>query len=78
MTENYEDRMRRGGGEAVEEACRFLDGLGPVHDTLRRITARLDALGIPYAVTGGMALLGHGYNQARALYWAESRRERGR
>ena len=34
-----------------------------VHTTLRRVTARLDELGIPYAVAGGMALVAHGYDR---------------
>lgn len=33
----------------------------PVHRTLTDIAARLDALSIPYAVIGGMALVAHGY-----------------
>lgn len=33
----------------------------PVHRTLHDIAGRLDALGIPYAVAGGMALVAHGY-----------------
>lgn len=36
-------------------------GEDPIHDSLRRIAARLDALRIPYAVVGGMAVSTHGY-----------------
>ncbi|HRK32724.1 MAG TPA: hypothetical protein PLD59_16805, partial [Tepidisphaeraceae bacterium] len=36
---------------------------GPVFETLLRISAMLDALQIPYAVAGGMALVAHGYNR---------------
>ena len=35
----------------------------PVHQTLRRITSKLEELAIPYAVVGGMALVAHGYDR---------------
>ena len=35
-----------------------------VHETMRRIVARLTDLGIPHAVAGGMALVGHGYDRS--------------
>ncbi len=35
----------------------------PVHKTLRAIAAKLDQLGVPYAVAGGMALVAHGYDR---------------
>ena len=63
MTEGYEERMRRGGDDAVREASRFLYGEGPVHQALKKIAGRLEALGIPYAVAGGMALVAHGYDR---------------
>lgn len=34
-----------------------------VHETLRRITGRLNDLGIPYAVVGGMAMFAHGFRR---------------
>ena len=34
-----------------------------VHRTLRRITKRLEELGVPYAVAGGMALFLHGFRR---------------
>ena len=34
-----------------------------VHKALEKITRRLDELGIPYAVAGGMALFFHGYRR---------------
>jgi hypothetical protein len=34
-----------------------------VHQTLRKITRRLEQLGVPYAVVGGMALFFHGYRR---------------
>lgn len=53
--------MQRGGDAAVREASRFFMRTDPVHQTLRTIAAKLDELGIPYAVAGGMALVAHGY-----------------
>ena len=34
-----------------------------VHQTLLKVTKRLDALGIPYALVGGMAMFLHGYRR---------------
>jgi hypothetical protein len=44
--------------------CQFFTGDDPVHQTLRRIAARLDELGIAYAVAGGMALGAHRFVRA--------------
>ena len=59
----FEDKMRAGGNQALEEAERFFMKDDAVHKTLRTITARLDELGIDYAVVGGMALVAHGYER---------------
>jgi hypothetical protein len=61
--ESFEDRVRRGGATAMAEVERFFMKEGAVHHTLRNIAARLDQLDIPYAVAGGMALVGHGYDR---------------
>ena len=61
--EPFEDRMKRGGASAVEAAGNFFMRTDPVHLALRKITKRLDELGIPYAVAGGMALVAHGYDR---------------
>jgi hypothetical protein len=61
--EEFEIIMRRGGSAAIREASRFFMGTDKVHDALRRITAKLEELGIPYAVAGGMALVAHGYDR---------------
>jgi len=53
--------MRRGGDAAIREVARFFVHDDPVHQTLREIARRLDALHIPYAIVGGMALVAHGY-----------------
>jgi hypothetical protein len=61
--EPFEDKVRRGGATAMAEVDRFFMKEGPVYKTLRSIAARLDQLGVPYAVVGGMALVGHGYER---------------
>lgn len=61
--EAFEEKMRRGGAAAIEEACRFFVKDDPVHRALQRITQRLNELGIPYAIAGGMALVAHGYER---------------
>ena len=61
--EPFEAIMRRGGSTAIAQAASFFMGSDPVHQTLRSVTRRLDELGIPYAVCGGMALVAHGYDR---------------
>jgi len=56
----YETQLRE-PGFAMVEAGRFFEGDSKVHRALRRITAKLDELDIPYAVSGGLALAAHGY-----------------
>jgi hypothetical protein len=55
--------MQRGGAKALRAAGRFFMRDDDVHTTLRNLTGRLDELGIPYAVAGGMALVAHGYDR---------------
>src|SRR4029079_5496408 len=59
--EPFEEKMRKGGGPAIEQACRFFMGDDPVHNSMRKIAQRLDALSIPYAIAGGMSLSAHGF-----------------
>ena len=47
----------------MDEASEFLEGKGAVHQTLRRIAHRLNDLGIPYAVVGGLSLFAHGFRR---------------
>jgi len=63
MVESFEDRMQRGGAGALRAAGRFFMRRDDVHATLLRLTSRLEELGIPYAVAGGMALVAHGYDR---------------
>ena len=41
----------------------YFDERGGVQKALRNITGRLDGLGIPYAVVGGMAMFAHGFRR---------------
>src|SRR3990172_8061103 len=47
--------------ERIREADKFFEKRGKVHTALERLTRRLDAEDILYAVIGGMALNLHGY-----------------
>ena len=47
----------------MSEGSLFFENKGAVQESLRRIARRLDELGTPYAVAGGMALFHHGYRR---------------
>jgi len=57
----YEHLLRQGGDQMLREASAYFAGEGRLHSALRRLTQRLDAGGIPYALLGGLALAEHGY-----------------
>jgi len=59
----YHERLNQDREWALSEGSLFFEGKGKVQEALRRITKRLDELGIPYAVAGGMALFQHGYRR---------------
>jgi hypothetical protein len=59
----YEQRLDRHPGWALLEGSMHFEGGSAVHQSLRKIVARLEALGIPYAVAGGMALFLHGFRR---------------
>lgn len=61
--EPFEDTARRGGNAALAHVGEFFMHEGPVYVSLRKITSKLEELGIPYAVAGGMALVAHGYER---------------
>jgi hypothetical protein len=48
---------------ALREGSRHFENASLVHDTLRKIAARLDDLKIPYAVLGDKAMFFHGYRR---------------
>ena len=59
----YETRLSQDRRWALSEASRFFQGEGGVQETLRAVTKRLNDLGVPYAVAGGIALFQHGYRR---------------
>ncbi|MBX9678988.1 MAG: nucleotidyltransferase family protein [Gemmataceae bacterium] len=59
----YERRLSNEPGWALDEASRFFDEKDRVHETLRNIGKRLEEIGVPYAVAGGLALFKHGFRR---------------
>jgi hypothetical protein len=59
----YEQKLANRLEFALNEGGMHFDEKSSVHDTLRKITKRLDDLQIPYAVVGGMALFAHGFRR---------------
>jgi hypothetical protein len=59
----YEQRLNRNLDWALREGSMHFEKESAVHKTLRKITKRLDELGIAYAVVGGMAMFFHGYRR---------------
>jgi hypothetical protein len=60
---DYEQRLREDRRWAMDEGDRFFQKSDSVFQTLRAIARRLDDLGVPYAVAGGMALNAHGFRR---------------
>jgi hypothetical protein len=61
--ETYEQRLDRNFEWALQEGSMHFEQGNAVHKALRKITRRLDELGIPYAVVGAMAMFFHGYRR---------------
>src|SRR5260370_33975027 len=59
----YEDRLEREREWAMSEGSRFFQGKSEVQHTLKKITHKLQELGIDYVVVGGMAMFQHGYRR---------------
>jgi hypothetical protein len=59
----YERRLAASISYVLDEGGRLFMGESEVNKTLRRISKRLNALQIPYAVAGGMALIAHGFRR---------------
>lgn len=59
----YERRLDADPEWALMEGSRHFEETSAVHQTLRKIAAKLTELGIPYAVADGMALFRHGYRR---------------
>lgn len=56
----YEERLNRDLNWALREGSMHFEEKSAVQLALRKITKRLEELGIPYALVGGMALFFHG------------------
>lgn len=59
----YERELDRSATLALREGGAHFEGRSAVQIALHAITHRLEELGIPYAVVGGMALFLHGYRR---------------
>jgi hypothetical protein len=59
--EPYEKRLASSISYVLDEGGKLFMGHSEVNKSLVRITKQLEALGIDYAVAGGMAMIAHGY-----------------
>ncbi|MEZ4295366.1 MAG: hypothetical protein R3B70_10355 [Polyangiaceae bacterium] len=59
----YEKRLAIDPRWALTEGGKFFEGESAVQKAAARVTKRLNELGIPYAIAGGMALFRHGYRR---------------
>jgi hypothetical protein len=59
----YETQLNQNFRWALQEGSMHFEEASAVHRTLRRVAQRLDELGVPYAVAGGMALFLHGFRR---------------
>jgi hypothetical protein len=59
----YEEQLNSDPRWALSEGSRYFEEKSAVQEALRKITGRLDALGIRYAVAGAMALFAHGFRR---------------
>ncbi|MDB5344587.1 MAG: hypothetical protein JWP89_2964 [Schlesneria sp.] len=59
----YEQRLNNNSRWALTEGSLFFQGQGSVQIAMRRIAQRLDELGVPYAIVGGMALFQYGFRR---------------
>lgn len=57
---SYESRLNADQRWALSEGSRHFEERSAVQDTLRTIARRLVEIGVPYAVSGGLALFHHG------------------
>jgi hypothetical protein len=59
----YETQLNQNLRWALQEGSMHFEEASAVHRTLRRIVKRLDELGVPYVVAGGMALFLHDFRR---------------
>ena len=60
---SYHDRLNADRPWAWREGDLYFDRASQVFVTLERIARRLDAIGVPYAVVGTLAMFHHGYRR---------------
>lgn len=61
MMISYEQRLRHNPDLVLKEASLYFNHRGDLYQTLHDLAQRLDELGIPYALIGGLALAQHGF-----------------
>jgi Uncharacterised nucleotidyltransferase len=59
----YEERLNRDRRWALMEGSMHFEKDSQVYRTMRELARRLDRIGVPYAVCGGMALFQHGFRR---------------
>src|SRR5262249_18455084 len=59
----YEQMLDQDWRRAFSEGSRHFEGKSAVQDALFKLARRLDDLGVPYAIAGGMALYRHGFRR---------------
>jgi hypothetical protein len=59
----YEEQLNARPDWALMQGSMHFDEKSAVHKSLHKIARRLEELGIPYAVAGGMALFSHGFRR---------------
>src|SRR6476646_6355489 len=59
----YEELLKRDRRWAMDEGDRHFQRDDSVFKTLRKIAQRLESIGVPYAIAGGMALQAHGFRR---------------
>jgi hypothetical protein len=59
----YDEMLKRDRRWAMDEGDRHFQRDDSVFKTLRKIAERLESVGVPYAIAGGMALQAHGFRR---------------
>lgn len=59
----YEQMLAKDLNWALREGSMHFEENSAIHRTLKRIAHKLDELGVPYAIAGGMAMYFHGYRR---------------
>jgi hypothetical protein len=61
----YEQMMRRGGEQAIRQVSQFFGREDALYRTLVSVTSKLIDLKIPYAISGGLAMVAYGSPRTR-------------